>query len=113
MFPSTMTFVPGTPPTVTAAPSSKSIPWAETCWPPIGSPKRGAVLTTRRCEISEVLPCGSVAVAEMRAPGSIVTFGSVTSIAAMFEPFVVTCVEPIQVSPSTKSNGNRPHAGFE
>jgi len=49
----------------------------------------------------------------MRAPGSIVTPGSVTSIVAMFAPFVVTCVEPIQVSPSTKSNGNRPHAGFE
>jgi hypothetical protein len=54
-----------------------------------------------------------VAVAETRAPGSMVTPGSVTSIAAMFEAFVVTCAVPSQVSPWTKSNGSRLQAGFE
>ena len=43
-----------------------------------------------RCENSEVLPAGSVAVAEMRAPASVAT-GSVTSIAASPLPSVVTC----------------------
>jgi hypothetical protein len=48
------------------------------------------VLSTRRCENSDVFPLGSVAVAEIRAPGSTSTPGSVTSIVAMFDASVVT-----------------------
>ena len=48
---------------------------------------------TMRCENSDVLPAGSVAVAEMRAPASVAT-GSVTSIGASPLPSVVTWEEP-------------------
>jgi hypothetical protein len=48
----------------------------------------------RRCENSDVLPEGSVAVAVMRAPGSTVV-GSVTSNDVLPEPSVVTGVEPM------------------
>ncbi len=46
-----------------------------------------------RCENSEVLPSGSVAVTEMRAPFAVAT-GSVTSKSACPVPSVVTCEEP-------------------
>ena len=46
-----------------------------------------------RCENSEVLPVGSVAVTAIRAPGSVAT-GSVTSNVASPEPSVVACAVP-------------------
>ena len=78
-----------------------------------GGPEVGkSIEKTMRCENSEVLPSGSVAVAVMRAPGS--TFaGSVMSKDALPEPFVVTCVEPRYSSPSRNSCGRFAQGGFE
>ena len=86
--PVTSMFVAGWPPTVTVAPSSKSMPLMVTLVPPAGGPEAGFIEKINRCENSDVFPLGSVAVAEMRDPVS--TFaGSVTSIVALPEPSVV------------------------
>ena len=90
-----LTKVTGTdrPPIVMVVGSTKSVPEAVSAVPPAAGPEAGVIEKMIRCENSEVLPAGSVAVAEMRTPAS-VAIGSVTSIAALPEPSVVTCVEP-------------------
>ena len=92
--PVTSTFVAGWPPIVTVAPSSKSMPLIVTLVPPAGGPEAGFMEKINRCENSDVLPAGSVAVAEMREPFSTVA-ESVTSIVALPDPSVVICVEPM------------------
>ena len=73
--------------------SAKSVPEALKAVPPVSGPEVGVMAKMIRCENSEVFPLGSVAVAAIRAPASVAT-GSVTSIAALPEPSVVTCEEP-------------------
>ena len=51
-----------------------------------------------------MLPSGSVAVAVIRVPAAVAT-GSVASNAASPLPSLVTCVVPIQVTPSRNSRG--------
>src|SRR5262249_20465994 len=65
----TTTFVAARPPIVTVAPSSKSVPAIVTGVPVPAGPDTGVIEKGRRCENSEVLPSGSVAVALMRSPG--------------------------------------------
>src|SRR5262249_28502344 len=65
----TLTPLAGTPPTVTVAPFSKSIPVRVTAVPPDAGPGRGDCGKTSRCENSDVLPLGSVAVAVTIWPG--------------------------------------------
>ena len=89
-----MTSVAGRPPTVTVAPLSKIIPARVKLVPPAAGPPPGFDEKTSRCENSDVLPAGSVAVALIRAPFS-TTAGSVTSKSALPEPSVVTEVEPM------------------
>ena len=83
----------GTPPTVSVVGSAKSVPDAVNGVPPSAGPEAGLIEKRMRCENSEVLPFGSVAVAEMRAPTSVVT-GSVTSIEASPPASVVTWDDP-------------------
>ena len=66
-----VTPVAGTPPTVTVVGSAKSVPETVNGVPPAAGPEAGVIEKTIRCENSEVLPAGSVAVAEMRAPASV------------------------------------------
>ena len=85
--------VAGTPPIVTAAPFSKSVPATVMVVPPAASPEVGRAEKGSRCENSEVLPEESVAVTEMREPlavaGSVVTLN-----VASPEPSVVTGLVP-------------------
>ena len=91
--PVTLTLVAGWPPIATVAPSSKSMPAIVTLVPPSGTPEPGLMEKISRCENSEVLPAGSVAVAVMRDPFSTCA-GRMTLIVALPDPSVVTCVEP-------------------
>ena len=68
----TLTPVAATPPMVTAAPAKKLVPWIVRAVPPDGGPDCVLIENGRRWENSEVLPSGSVAVTEMRAPLSVV-----------------------------------------
>jgi len=79
---------------------------------PAGSPPPGDEWRTIRCENSEVLPSGSVAVALTLSPGSRVT-GRTTLIGAFPLPLVVTWSEPRYVLPSTYDRGQCRHDGFE
>src|SRR5262249_49357130 len=92
--PVTLTLEAGCPPIVTVAPAAKSIPVSVTLVPPAGGPEAGDIEKMRRCENSEVFPFGSVAVALILAPASTVN-GSVTSMAALPDPSVVTCEDPM------------------
>ena len=65
-----------------------------------------------RCENSEVLPAGSVAVTEMRAPASVWT-GKRDVESRVAAGVVVISDSPSQVSPSTSSLGKLEHAGLE
>ena len=62
--------------------------------PPAGGPERGVVEKAMRCENSEVLPAGSVAVAVTRAP-DLDRPGSVTSNGPAPFASVVTWEEPM------------------
>ena len=68
----TKTSVAGWPPTVTVAPSSKSVPKIEKSVPPAGGPKTGEMEKMMRGDSSEVCPFGSVAVTVTGWPTSIV-----------------------------------------
>jgi hypothetical protein len=87
-----------TPPIVMAVGSARSVPKAAITVPPDAGPDVGLTEKMILCENSDVLPPGSVAVTETRSPGFVAN-GIVTSIAASPEPSVVTCVEPMYVSP--------------
>ena len=89
----TTRFVTGCPPIVTLALASKSVPLIEMLVPPAGGPAVGLTLKGSRCENSDVLPAGSVAVAAISVPASVAT-GSVTSNAASPLPSVVVWPEP-------------------
>ena len=103
--------VVATPPMVMVIGSAKSVPKAKRSEPPAGGPD--VVLSAKmiRCENSDVLPPGSVAVAEMRAPASTVT-GRLTSKAPVPATSVVTWPEPMYDAPSMNSRGVLEHAGF-
>jgi hypothetical protein len=62
--------------------------------PPAGGPEPGVIEKMMRCESSEVLPAGSVAVALIREPAATAT-GRMTLKLAFPDPSVVTWVEPM------------------
>src|SRR5262245_49963362 len=93
------------PPIVIVVGSAKSVPKTVNPVPPAGGPEDVERLKRIRWENSDVFPSGSVAVAEIRAPSSVAT-ARVSSIDALPEASVVTCVEPRYVSPSRNSLGN-------
>ena len=107
----TLTPVAAMPPTVTAAPSRKSVPARLRLVPPAGGPEPGLDENGIRWENSEVLPEGSVAVAVIRAPVSTCT-GNVRSKVPLPRASVVTWLDPIQVCPSRNSRGKLEQAGF-
>ena len=72
----------GVPPTVRVVGSVKLVPEIVTAVPPAAGPEGGSIEKAIRCENSEVLPSGSVAVAEILSPSWIVAV-SVTSIVAL------------------------------
>jgi hypothetical protein len=65
------------------------VPATASTAPPAGSPDAGLIEKTIRCESSDVLPSGSVAVAVRCSPGRIVA-ETVTSMIPVPEPSVVT-----------------------
>jgi len=79
----------------TCAPVPKSVPAIAIPCPPSAGPESGVTEKGRRCESSDVLPSGSVAVLAIRAPGS-VGAGSVTSNSAAPEPSVAACAAVIE-----------------
>ena len=87
-----MTFA-AVPSKVMVVGSTKLVPATVIPVPPVAGPDFGEIEKMIRCENSDVLPSGSVAVAEIFAPGSIAT-GRLTSMSALPEPSVVTWVEP-------------------
>jgi hypothetical protein len=97
-----------TPPNVIVVGSVKFVPATVIGVPPCAGPDAGEMEKMIRCENSDVLPAGSVAVAEIRVPAGVAT-GKVTSKAATPDASVVTCVVPMNVSPSRKSRGKSRH----
>ncbi len=61
------------PPIVMVVGSAKSVPETVRAVPPAAGPEVGVIEKMMRCENSEVLPAGSVAVAEIRTPFSVAT----------------------------------------
>ncbi len=108
----TTTPVAGWPPIVTAAPVPKSVPETVMVLPPPASPEAKLTEKGSRCENSEVLPAGSVAVALTCSPAEI-PMGTVTSTTPVPLPSVVTTPEPRYFAPSRKSFGNFTQAGLE
>src|SRR5262245_54505989 len=106
----TTTPVAGTPPIVTEA-STKLVPEIVIPVPPSGGPERILTENGSRCESSDVLPDGLVAVAEMREPAG-VALSVVTLNDAFPDPSVVTCEEPRYVAPWRKSRGNCEQEGL-
>ena len=104
----TLTFVAGMPPTVTVAPGSKSIPVRVDATPPPCGPEGGSIEERMRCENSEVLPDGSMAIAVTGCPAGR-TKGTSVAKAALPEPSVATGSEPRYVSPWRASCGRRRH----
>ena len=82
------------PPIVTVAPVRKFVPLIVSDVPPRPGPERGGVENGRRCENSDVLPEGSVAVAEMGEP-SAAAMSVVTWNVPLPVPSVVTVAEPM------------------
>jgi len=90
----TSTLVAGTPPMVSVAPSSKSIPLKVTLVPPAAGPDSLFALKTSCCENSDVLPAGSVAVAVTTSFGPMLS-GRTRSKVPFPLASVVTTVEPM------------------
>ncbi len=98
-------------PNVTVAPASNAIPASVTAVPPAGGPEAGLTEKRIRCENSEVLPSGEVAVAVIGWPSSSAT-ENMTLYVAVPVASVMTCIDPMYVSPSRKSCGRRWQMGF-
>ena len=86
--------VAATPPTVIVVGSTKSVPETVKGAARRSGPGHRRIEKMIRCENSEVLPAGSVAVAAMRAPASVATGKSHVDYTASPMPSVVTCDEP-------------------
>src|SRR5450432_503399 len=107
----TTTPVARTPPIVAVAGPEKSIPENVKAAPPDAGPETGLEEKMMRCENSDVLPAGSVAVADIRESDATAT-GSTKSNVALPVPSVVTGRVPRNVSPSTNSWGRPAHAAL-
>src|SRR5262249_51367259 len=101
-----------TPPMVIVVGLEKSVPETEIEVPPAEPPEVGSIEKMIRWENSEVLPLGSVAVAEILDPAATTT-GKTTLMVALPEPSVVTCEERRYVPPSTNSRGKFEQAELE
>ena len=106
-----VTFVAGTPPTVTVAPSSKARPLRVAAPGMTPGPDGGDSEITKRGENSDVLPPASVAVAVMGEP-----FGNARGRTALKvaspEALVVTGIDPRYVFPSGRSWGRGEQTGL-
>src|SRR5262249_27516152 len=90
----TMTPVAATPPIVTLALARKFVPLIVRAVPPPASPDLGFAEKGRRCESSEVLPPGSVAVTEIGDP-EVTGLSVVTWRVTLPDPSVVTWLDPM------------------
>src|SRR5690349_15378776 len=102
--------VAGTPPNVSVVGSAKSVPKTPMLVPPAAGPDLVSIAKMMRCEISDVLPFGSVAVAEMRTPSSVPTGRGMAKLTCP-EASVDTGAEPRYVRPWRNSLGKFEQAG--